>query len=166
MHFILLQSRSRCYGNCCYNDRYYRDKDQSVTKSVTHVVSIWKERRVFEDETISKFNTILSEGLFLLLLHPYSLSLLSGSGHYKRSKSESDALATTSTRRGSSEDSSSVGVVIDTEPTPPPQEEPPNDREPPQVINAFTSRGGSSVAGGAYIVHSLFTGGSHLVQYL
>ena len=82
VHFILLQSKPHCYGNCCYNDRCYRDKDQSVTKSVTHVISIWKERRVFEDESISKFNTILSEGLLLLytiLLYvnslPPSLSL-------------------------------------------------------------------------------------------
>ncbi|XP_003391384.2 PREDICTED: regulation of nuclear pre-mRNA domain-containing protein 1A-like, partial [Amphimedon queenslandica] len=88
-----------------------KDKDQSVTKSVTHVISIWKERRVFEDETISKFNTILS------------------SGHYKRSKSESDALSTSSRV----EESSSMGVVIDSETTPPPQEDPPNGREPPQV---------------------------------
>ena len=49
-----------------------REKDDSLTKSVQRILSVWEERHVFEPESISKFKTIMGTPvLFTAALCPW-----------------------------------------------------------------------------------------------
>ena len=40
-----------------------REKDESLRKAVLRILAVWEERHVFEQESVSKFKTIISKPL-------------------------------------------------------------------------------------------------------
>ena len=38
-----------------------REKDESLQKSVLRILAVWEERRVFEQDLLTKFKTIISK---------------------------------------------------------------------------------------------------------
>lgn len=57
-----------------------REKDESLQKSVLRILAVWEERRVFEQDLLTKFKTIISK-LSNVHTHTHAHSSLSLDQH-------------------------------------------------------------------------------------
>lgn len=83
-------------------------KDESVSKSINRIISVWEERRVFDSETLGKFKSIIS------------------SSSQRRTKSESEV------KLYSLDAHADLKATPIDDSSPPPPDEPPNDKKIPE----------------------------------